>query len=125
MAAGMGPFALVLSIIATIVVGLINGILISRTKVNPFIVTLGMYTILTSVALLMNNGGSVINLPPWLLGLTSWQLFGLPGIVYYTVGVVGYVAKGLKAGGVLPMDPELLAGMAVPVVCLLYTSRCV
>ncbi len=40
-------------------------------------------------------------------------------IVYYTVGVVGYVAKGLKAGGVLPMDPELLAGMAVPVVAVL------
>lgn len=87
MAGGFGPFALVLSVLATIVVGLVNGILISRTKVNPFIVTLGMYTILTSVALLMNDGGSVINLPPWLLGLVSWQLFGMPGIIYWFVAV--------------------------------------
>lgn len=101
MAAGMGPFALVLSIIATIVVGLINGILISRTKVNPFIVTLGMYTILTSVALLMNNGGSVINLPPWLLGLTSWQLFGLPGIVYWFViiAIITHIALAYTRWG--------------------------
>jgi uncharacterized membrane-anchored protein len=39
-------------------------------------------------------------------------------IVYYVVGVAGYVAKGLKAGG-LPLDPDLLAGLAVPVVAVL------
>ena len=38
-------------------------------------------------------------------------------ITYYTVGVIGYVAKGLKAGG-LAIDPELTAGLAVPVVAL-------
>jgi uncharacterized membrane-anchored protein len=39
-------------------------------------------------------------------------------IVYYVVGVAGYVAKGLKAGGA-PLDPDLLAGLAVPVVAVL------
>lgn len=101
MAGGFGPFAIVLSVLATVVIGLINGILISRTKVNPFIVTLGMYTILTSVALLMNNGGSVINLPPWLLGLTSWQLFGMPGIIYWflVVAVVTHIALAYTRWG--------------------------
>lgn len=35
-------------------------------------------------------------------------------IVYYVVGVVGLVAKGLKSGGV-PLNPDLVAGLAVPV----------
>jgi ribose/xylose/arabinose/galactoside ABC-type transport system permease subunit len=99
--AGMGPIAMVIGILATMVVGFVNGMLISRTKVNPFIVTLGMYTILTSVALLVNNGGSIINLPPWLLGLVSWQLFGLPGIVYWfvVVAIVTHVALAYTRWG--------------------------
>ena len=35
-------------------------------------------------------------------------------IVYYVVGVVGLVAKGMKSGGV-PLNPDLVAGLAVPV----------
>ena len=35
-------------------------------------------------------------------------------IVYYVVGVVGLVAKGLKSGGV-PLNPDLVTGLAVPV----------
>ena len=101
LAAGMGPVALLLGILATVVIGFVNGVLISRAKVNPFIVTLGMYTILTSVALLVNNGGSIINLPPWLLGLVSWQLFGLPGIVYWfaILAVVTHVALAYTRWG--------------------------
>jgi uncharacterized membrane-anchored protein len=38
-------------------------------------------------------------------------------IVYYVVGLVGYVAKGAKAGG-LPINAELLIGLAVPVAAL-------
>jgi len=101
LAAGMGPIALLLGILATIVIGLINGILISRTKVNPFIVTLGMYTILTSVALLVNDGGSVINLPPWLLGLVSWQFLTMPGIVWWfaIIAVITHVALAYTRWG--------------------------
>lgn len=99
--AGMGPIALLIGILATIVVGLVNGILISRTKVNPFIVTLGMYTILTSVALLVNNGGSIINLPPWLLGVVDWQFLGMPGIVWWfgIIAVVTHVALAYTRWG--------------------------
>jgi uncharacterized membrane-anchored protein len=36
-------------------------------------------------------------------------------IVYYVVGLVAYLAKALKAGG-LHLDSDLTAGLAVPVV---------
>lgn len=39
-------------------------------------------------------------------------------IVYYAAGLVGYAAKGLKAGG-LRIDPDLAVGLAIPVVALL------
>jgi len=38
-------------------------------------------------------------------------------IVYYVAGVVGYVAKGLKAGGA-HIDPDLAVGLLIPVVAL-------
>jgi uncharacterized membrane-anchored protein len=39
-------------------------------------------------------------------------------IVYYVTGLVGYVAKAGKAGG-LPIQPDLLVGLAVPVLAVL------
>ncbi|MFM9915122.1 MAG: DUF3422 family protein [Rhizobacter sp.] len=38
-------------------------------------------------------------------------------IVYYVAGLVGYVSKGLKAGG-LRIDPDLVIGIAIPLVAL-------
>jgi uncharacterized membrane-anchored protein len=42
----------------------------------------------------------------------------LAAITYYMAGVIGYLAKGLKAGGV-HVDPDLVVGLAIPVVALL------
>lgn len=39
-------------------------------------------------------------------------------ITYYVVGLVGYGAKALRASGV-PVDPDLVTGIAIPVVALL------
>jgi uncharacterized membrane-anchored protein len=38
-------------------------------------------------------------------------------IVYYVAGLVGYVAKAGKAGG-LPVQPDLLVGLAIPVLAV-------
>ncbi|MCC2112985.1 MAG: DUF3422 family protein, partial [Hyphomicrobiales bacterium] len=37
-------------------------------------------------------------------------------VSYYLLGIVGYVAKGLKASGLLPITPEVLVWLFVPVV---------
>jgi uncharacterized membrane-anchored protein len=39
-------------------------------------------------------------------------------ITYYVVGLVGYLAKGLKAGG-MPVDPEIAMAAAIPVVIII------
>ena len=42
----------------------------------------------------------------------------IAAVSYYIVGLLGYVAKGLKEGGVLPsaITPEMAAGLSVPLV---------
>lgn len=45
-------------------------------------------------------------------------------IVYYVAGLIGYVSKGLKAGG-LHVEPDLVVGVAIPLVAAgaLWTIR--
>lgn len=81
---GAGPVvAIAAALGAGVFFGFINGVLISRARVNPFVVTLGMFTILTSVALLLNNGGSVSELPTWLTTLVAGNVGGVPVIVVW------------------------------------------
>lgn len=42
-------------------------------------------------------------------------------ISYYLIGLVGYAAKGLKGAG-LPVDPDMAAGLMIPVVLALVWS---
>ena len=42
----------------------------------------------------------------------------MAAITYYVAGLVGYVAKSLKAAG-LRVDPDLATGAAIPVVAVL------
>ncbi|HEX9540441.1 MAG TPA: ABC transporter permease [Streptosporangiaceae bacterium] len=54
-----GPVALLLGIAVSAVTGFINGFLVTRVKLPPFIVTLGTLSIYTSIGLLYSNGQSV------------------------------------------------------------------
>lgn len=78
-----GPVAVLAGLAAAALVGLVNGTLIARAKVNPFVVTLGMFTMLGSFALLVNNGGSLNDVPSWMVSLTSGGVFGLSGVTVW------------------------------------------
>ena len=49
---------------------------------------------------------------------TTVEGLSVAALTYYVVGLVGYAAKGAKAGGV-PLDPELAMGISVPIIALL------
>lgn len=88
LAATGGPLAAVVGTAAlACTVGLVNGLLVAKGKVAPFVVTLGMYTILGSVTLLVHNGESINDTTNWLRGLTSFSLFTLSGSTYWFFGV--------------------------------------
>ncbi|MEC3975656.1 ABC transporter permease [Amycolatopsis sp. H20-H5] len=89
-----GIFALLLGIVATVVIGTVTGSLVTRVKLPPFIVTLGLLTVLTAGAKLFAGGQAV----PVTDGLLKWlgtrrYLFGGIPITYgMTVALLMFLA---------------------------------
>ncbi|MBP3311775.1 MAG: ABC transporter permease [Butyricicoccus sp.] len=61
-----------------IVIGLVNGLIISISKIPPFIVTLGMTTITRGTALLITDGKPVSRLSESFRWWGGGRLFGIP-----------------------------------------------
>lgn len=57
------PLAIFITLSLGITTGIISGIIITRTKVPPFIATLGMMTIARGMALTYTQGGPITGLP--------------------------------------------------------------
>ncbi|MBM3442358.1 MAG: ABC transporter permease [Bacteroidetes bacterium] len=95
--ARQGGDALALPLIAGIttglVVGLVNGLIVTRGKVAPFIVTLGMMTILRGTALVVSDGRPVSNLSNAFNAIGGGDLMGIPIpiLVFLAVVVVSHV----------------------------------
>jgi fructose transport system permease protein len=84
--AGMPPaLAILLGVGATTAAGLLNGVLITRIKLPPFIVTLGTMNIAFALTQIVSRSQTVTDLPPLLTALGSTvPIFGTR-IAYGTV----------------------------------------
>ncbi len=85
----MPPFPAMLVGIAaglavSLVPGAINGWLISKLKVPPFIGTLGMFGVARGAAFLLANGTTVPVANDWFAALGNGRLFGIPVVVVVT-----------------------------------------
>lgn len=89
LSAGMG---IALSIIAglgtAIVVGLLNGLLIARLNLNPFITTLGMSISVRGLLLIISDGKSVLNLPDAFNVIGRGKFLGVQYPVYVMIILV-------------------------------------
>lgn len=78
---------------AAVVVGLVNGLLISRIGLNPFITTLGMMTIARGIVYVVTDGSSVpvTDPPAFFTWLGRGQILGVPTlvVVFIVVAIVG------------------------------------
>lgn len=79
--------AVILTLAVAALIGTVNGTLIARARVNPFVVTLGMFSIVGSLSLLVNNGEARYDVPGWLTSLTSGKLGSIPGVVLWFAAV--------------------------------------
>lgn len=61
------PLAILCGLVVTALLGLCNGLIISRLRVPPFVATLGMLNVAYATTLLYSGQASVDNLPPGLL----------------------------------------------------------
>jgi ribose/xylose/arabinose/galactoside ABC-type transport system permease subunit len=68
---------------AATVAGAVNGVLVARTKIPPFIVTLGMLSLGRGAAFTVTGGMPVVGLPPevQVIGAGSVGPFPMPGVI--------------------------------------------
>ncbi|MGX2969571.1 ABC transporter permease [Ursidibacter sp. B-7004-1] len=84
------PIGMVLGILVGGICGLINGILVTRMKLPPFIATLGMMMVARGLALYVTNAAPVSGMPESFAALGNGALFkiveegqnGLPKVVF-------------------------------------------
>jgi ribose transport system permease protein len=83
--------AAAVAVLVGIMAGLLNGVLVTRLKVNSFVITLGTLGIFTGVAQVLTNGSNVSGIPPQLqtgFGLQTVLSVPLPLVVALVAGVV-------------------------------------
>lgn len=81
-------------LVVGLVAGLVNGLVITKLKITPFIVTLGMLSVATGAMNLISGGAEVVGLPP-VLGTIGNQVIGgwltVPVIVTIVLAVVAAI----------------------------------
>jgi erythritol transport system permease protein len=96
------PVVVLLSCGVGALVGLVNGVLISRFNVAPFVATLGMLYVVRGIALLLTNGLTINDLDgDPALGNTGFAFLGFNRILGIPIGVIIMVIIALILGFVL------------------------
>ncbi len=93
--------SIVLAIVASILVGLFNGILVYDANVPPFIATMGSMTILRNLILLITGAKTISNLPKSFTGFASQSIFGVPCLFLSWLAIILlglFIAKKTKFG---------------------------
>lgn len=80
--------AILLGLLAALLVGLVNGVLISKLMINPFIVTLGMMITVRGLTLVLAAGRAVLNLPDSFTVVGQGRLFGVQFPIYIMLALV-------------------------------------
>jgi len=83
---GLPPFAAMLAAILSgtavaIIPGLVNGLLIARLQIPPFIGTLGMYGVARGAAYLLAGGMTVGIANDWFSAIGNGRVYGVPVLV--------------------------------------------
>src|SRR5205823_8384774 len=72
------PFGIAIGVGTGLLCGIMNGLLVTQLRVNPFIVTLGTLGIFRGVALVVSNGLPVHEIPESFSYLGDGTLLGVP-----------------------------------------------
>ncbi len=95
-AGGGGTFTVIVDILAMLAaglaIGIFNGLLITKVKLPPFIVTLGTLTAVTGGTDLLNNGTEITNIPTFLTNMGNTSILNgwlpIPVLIALAVAVV-------------------------------------
>jgi ribose transport system permease protein len=77
--------AILLALLAAFTVGLVNGMLIAKLKMNPFIITLGMMITIRGLLLVLAGGRAVLNLPDSFTVIGQGRLLGIQYPIFVVI----------------------------------------
>lgn len=81
-------FSICFGVLSGSLIGLINGLIVVRWHINPFIVTLGMLSIVRGLVLILASGVTIINLPESFTIIGQGKIFGIQFPIILTVIVI-------------------------------------
>lgn len=83
------PFAIgaVLTLVFTVIFGSLNGLLVGKGKIMPFIATLGMQNIINSISLTITSGSSIYINSTLFMNISETKILFLPLPVWIAVAV--------------------------------------
>jgi ribose transport system permease protein len=92
------PFALAVlcGLAVGALVGLVNGVLTTYGRIQPFIATLATMSAAAGLALYITNGNPITGFPSWFLQLTSLRPLGIPLQAYLLIAVFVIAAYWLR-----------------------------
>lgn len=102
---GLNPvWALVAGMLVGLLAGLINGVLITKVKINPFIVTLGAMQVYFSVSMIITKGWPITKISEsvlWIGQDSIWGIFPVTALFLFTFVLIlevilRYTALGRK-----------------------------
>lgn len=91
---GVSPiWAILIELLIGVIVGIVNGIFVAYGKINSFIVTLGMMTILRGITLILTNSNSVFGFGNIITFIGSGKIgpVNMPIILSLVIATVGGV----------------------------------
>ena len=125
------PIALLMGLIVAVILGAIQGVLISKTGISPFILTLALQSIYTGIATVITKGSSYNELPEIIKLISRCQFGPVPltfiiSIVITAVALIIFhytnVGRNLMATGANPraakfsglnVDMQIITGHAL------------
>ncbi|MBZ4645516.1 MAG: ribose transport system permease protein [Petroclostridium sp.] len=95
------PVSLVIALVIGVLCGYINGFLITKGKLPPFIATLGMMSIARGLALVYTNGRPISGFSPAFRWFGTGTFLGIPSQIIMTVilyAIAYYILKYTRLG---------------------------
>ena len=85
--------AIIIALVVSIGIGASMGLIITKTKVHAFVVSLGMMTIVRGICFLLTNGYPISGVSETFIKIGGGNVGGIPNLVFYLAAaiILGYI----------------------------------
>jgi ribose transport system permease protein len=81
---GVNVYLAIVAALATgVVIGIVNGLIVTKIKVNPFIATLATMTIVRGLVLALSQGNPIRVSKPEFIQFSATEVFGIPAVFIF------------------------------------------